>query len=57
VDYTHIEGRREVRSTEANPLIGGRRLLANDFQRVFGNPTYLGPPASSRRSTSRATTG
>jgi hypothetical protein len=42
VDYTHIEGRREVRSTEANPLIGGRRLLANDFQRVFGNPTYLG---------------
>src|SRR5262245_48552474 len=41
VDYTHIEGRREVRSTEANPLINGRRLLANDFQRVFGNPTYL----------------
>jgi len=41
VDYTHIEGRREVRSTEINPLIGGRRLLANDFQRVFGNPTYL----------------
>ena len=42
VDYTHVEGRREVRSTELNPLIGGRRLLANDFQRVFGNPTYLG---------------
>jgi hypothetical protein len=42
VDYTHTEGRREVRSTEINPLIGGRRLLANDFQRVFGNPTYLG---------------
>jgi len=42
VDYTHIEGRREVRSTEINPLINGRRLLANDFQRVFGNPTYLG---------------
>jgi hypothetical protein len=42
VDYTHIEGRREVRTTEINPLIGGRRLLANDFQRVFGNPTYLG---------------
>ena len=41
VDYTRIEGRREVRSTEINPLIGGRRLLANDFQRVFGNPTYL----------------
>jgi hypothetical protein len=41
VDYTHIEGRREARSTEINPLIGGRRLLANDFQRVFGNPTYL----------------
>jgi hypothetical protein len=41
VDYTHIEGRREVRSTEINPLINGRRLLANDFQRVFGNPTYL----------------
>jgi hypothetical protein len=42
VDYTHTEGRREVRSTELNPLISGRRLLANDFQRVFGNPTYLG---------------
>ncbi len=41
VDYTHTEGRREVRSTELNPLVGGRRLLANDFQRVFGNPTYL----------------
>jgi len=41
VDYTHSEGRREVRSTELNPLVGGRRLLANDFQRVFGNPTYL----------------
>jgi hypothetical protein len=41
VDYTHNEGRREVRSTEINPLVGGRRLLANDFQRVFGNPTYL----------------
>jgi hypothetical protein len=42
VDYTHVEGRKEVRSTEINPLVGGRRLLANDFQRVFGNPTYLG---------------
>jgi hypothetical protein len=30
-----------VRSTEANPIINGRRLLADDFQRVFGNPNYL----------------
>jgi hypothetical protein len=42
VDYTHTEGRRELRSTEINPLVNGRRLMANDFQRVFGNPTYLG---------------
>src|SRR5262245_223865 len=41
VDYTRIEGRREVRSTEINPLINGRRLLADDFKRVFVNPTYL----------------
>jgi hypothetical protein len=41
VDYTHVEGRNEKRQTNINPIINGRRLLANDFQRVFGQPNYL----------------
>ena len=41
VDYTHIEGRNEKRQTNINPIINGRRLLANDFQRVFGAANYL----------------
>jgi hypothetical protein len=24
-----------------NPIVNGRRVLANDFQRVYGNPNYL----------------
>ena len=41
IDYTHVEGRNEKRQLNINPLINGRRLLADDFQRVFGNPNYL----------------
>jgi hypothetical protein len=42
VDFTHIEGRREKRQLEINPRLNGRRRLADDFQRVFGDPNYLG---------------
>ncbi len=41
VDYTHVEGRNELRTMNINPIIDGRRVLANDFQRVFGNLNYL----------------
>ena len=41
IDYTHVEGRNEKRQTSINPLVNGRRLLADDFQRVFGDPNYL----------------
>ena len=41
VDYTHVEGRKEKRQTNINPIINGRRLLADDFQRVFGVANYL----------------
>jgi hypothetical protein len=42
VDYTHMEGRNEKRQLSINPIINGRRRLADDFQRVFGDPNYLG---------------
>ena len=42
VDYTHTEGRNEVRSTELNPIINGTRLLVPDFRRVYGIPNPLG---------------
>jgi hypothetical protein len=41
VDYTHMEGRNEKRQLSINPIINGRRLLADDFQRVFGDPNHL----------------
>ena len=41
VDYTHVEGRNELRTMNINPIVNGRRVLANDFQRVYGNPNYL----------------
>jgi hypothetical protein len=41
VDYTHMEGRNELRTLNINPIVNGRRVLADDFQRVFGNPNYL----------------
>ena len=41
VDYTHIEGRNELRTMNINPIVNGRRVLADDFVRVFGNANYL----------------
>jgi hypothetical protein len=41
VDYTHVEGRNEFRTLNINPIVNGRRVLANDFQRVFGDPNYM----------------
>jgi hypothetical protein len=41
VDFTHIEGRNELRTMNINPIVNGRRVLADDFQRAFGNPNYL----------------
>lgn len=41
VDFTHMEGRKDKRQLDINPIINGRRRLAPDFQRVFGNPDVL----------------
>ena len=42
IDYTHIEGRNEKRQLNINPILNGRRRLADDFLRVFGDANYLG---------------
>ena len=36
VDYTHVEGRNEMRQINLNPIVRGTRVLAPDFIRVFG---------------------
>ena len=36
VDFTHVEGRNEFRTININPRVNGRRVFADDFQRVFG---------------------
>jgi hypothetical protein len=36
VDFTHVEGRNEFRTLNINPRVNGRRVLANEFQSVFG---------------------
>ena len=41
IDYTHVQGRNELRTLNINPIVNGRRVLADDFQRVFGIPDYL----------------
>jgi hypothetical protein len=41
VDYTHVQGRKELRTLNINPIVNGRRVLADDFQRVFGNANHL----------------
>jgi hypothetical protein len=41
VDYTHVEGRNEKRQININPRLNGRRRLADDFLRVFGDANYL----------------
>ena len=41
LDYTHSEIRNDLRSLNINPIVNGRRVLANDLQRVFGIPDVL----------------
>ena len=41
VDYTHVEGRNEMRQINLNPIVNGRRVLADDFVRVFGVANVL----------------
>ena len=41
VDYTHVTGRNEFRQLNLNPIVNGRRVLANDFVRVFGVANVL----------------
>jgi carboxypeptidase family protein len=36
VDFTHIMGRRELRTLNINPIVNGQRVLAPDFLRVYG---------------------
>jgi hypothetical protein len=43
VDYTHVLMRNGWRPIDINPLIGGVRPLAADFQRVLGDPRIMGP--------------
>ena len=58
VDYTHIEGRHEVRSTELNPIINGAPAAGERFPAGVRQPDVLeSTSTSSRRSTSRDTTG
>jgi hypothetical protein len=55
VDYTHIEGRNEIRNRDLNPIEGawdennqdrhlpwGRRRFSTATERVFGQPNMLG---------------
>ena len=41
VDYTHVEGRNEMRQLELNPIVNGTRIMVPDFQRVFRVPNTL----------------
>ena len=41
LDYTHVEGRNELRVVNPNPIVNGQRLLAPDFVRVYGTPNVL----------------
>src|SRR4030095_16431317 len=36
VDYTRMEGRKGLRTLNANPIVNGQRVLAPEFLRVFG---------------------
>jgi hypothetical protein len=42
VDYTHVEGRNELRLINLNPIVNRTRVLAPDFIRVYGVPNVLG---------------
>jgi hypothetical protein len=41
VDFTHEAGTRGLMSLNINPIVRGARLLAPDFNRVFGRPDVL----------------
>lgn len=41
VDYTHEKGTHGLMGLNVNPLVRGVRLLAPDFNRVFGRPDVL----------------
>jgi hypothetical protein len=41
VDYTHVEGRHEMRQINLNPIVNGTRVLVPDFIRVYGVPNVL----------------
>ena len=41
VDYTHVEGRNEMRQINLNPIVNGTRVLVPDFIRVFGVANVL----------------
>ena len=41
VDYSYHRSLKEKRQTNINPILNGRRRLAADFQRVFGEPEFL----------------
>jgi hypothetical protein len=36
IDYTHVEGRNEMRQINLNPIVNGTRVLAPQFQAVLG---------------------
>jgi len=41
-DYTHVLLQNGWRNLDINPLLGGVRPLAADFQRVYGDPNLMG---------------
>jgi len=41
VDYTHVEGRNEMRQLNLNPIVNGTRVLAPAFTQAFGVPNVL----------------
>ncbi|MBI3048092.1 MAG: hypothetical protein HYY76_07240, partial [Acidobacteria bacterium] len=41
VDYSYHKSLKEKRQTNINPILNGRRRLAPEFERVFGEPEFL----------------
>ena len=41
IDYTHVEGRKELRQLNLNPIVNGTRVMAPDFIRVYGAANIL----------------
>jgi hypothetical protein len=42
-DYTHVEGRRQFKTLQINPVVNGQRVLAPALAKVFGDPNLLLP--------------